>query len=166
MKKETGNRHIIDMVFVVALLFLFSMSAIMLIALGSSIYSRGVSVMKKNYESRTAYAYITEKLRQYDTDGSISVGNIGRSVALKINSRLDGEEYVTYLYEYNGELREIFAKANAGKLRPSAGQKIMDISTLDIEPKGEGLLEITVTLMDGTDVTFVTSKKSTEGNDT
>ncbi|MBE5842955.1 MAG: DUF4860 domain-containing protein [Butyrivibrio sp.] len=162
MKKESGTRHIIDMVFVVALLFLFSMSALMLIAIGSSIYSRGVDVMKKNYDSRTAYAYITEKLRQYDSTGNVSVEFLGSSKALRVDSTLDGTAYVTYLYEHGGELMELFARADSGKLHPSSGQKIMEIDTLEIEPCGDGLMEITVTLKDGTDITFVTSRRSVE----
>ena len=162
MKKDSGTRHIIDMVFVVALLFLFSMSALMLIAIGSSIYSRGVDVMRKNYDSRTAYAYITEKLRQFDASGSIGVEILGDSRAICINSTIDDEDYVTYLYEHNGELMELFAKANSGKLHPSAGQRIMDIESLEIEQLDSGLLGITVTLTDGTDISFVTSKRSSE----
>ncbi len=162
MKRESGTRHIIDMVFVVALLFLFSMSALMLIAIGSSIYSRGVDIMRKNYDSRTAHAYITEKLRQCDSGGNVSIEFLGSDKAIRVDSTIDGEKYVTYLYEHSGELMEFFAKADSGKLHPSAGQRIMDIEGLEIEPKGDGIIEITVSLDEGKDITFVTSRRSTE----
>lgn len=163
MKKHAGNRHIIDMVFVVALLFLFAMSALMLIALGSSIYSRSVDTMRENYDSRTAYAYITEKLRQYDAEGKISTDIFNNSGAIRIDSNINGTDYVTYLYDYEGALMESFARADAGTLLPEAGQKIMDIDGFTLNPRGDGIIEVTITLQDGKDITFVTSKRSAEG---
>ena len=53
MNNRSENRHTIDFLFVIALLFLFAFMAIMLIALGASVYQRNVSLMEKNYETRT-----------------------------------------------------------------------------------------------------------------
>ena len=163
MKKESHERHIIDMIFVVALLFLFAMSALMLIAIGSSIYSRGVSVMQKNYDRRTAYAYITEKLRQNDSEGNVSTDTFNKSGAIRIDSTEGGKDYVTYIYDYDGALMEIKARADVENLMPETGQKIMDIDSFEIDTLGGGILRITVVLTDGEEITFVTSKRSEKG---
>ncbi len=166
MKKETGTRHVIDMFFVIALLFLFALSALMLIALGSSIYSRSVEIMQDNYDSRTAYAYITEKLRQYDSMGNISTEKFSGLEALRIDSRINGTDYITYLYEYDGFLMELIARADAGNIPPSQGQKIMEIDSMDVSPKEDGIMEISVTLPDGKEITFVTAQRSIKDKET
>ena len=160
MNNDKGAKHVIDTVFVVALLFLFAMGALMLIALGSSIYSRSVATMKQGYSSTTAYAYITEKLRQYDIRGGIYPDEFNGSKALRIDSRTGDTDYVTYIYEYEGSLMELLARADAGSIPASQGQKIMDISSLSVEKKDENILEITVVLPDKKEITFVTAQRS------
>ena len=163
MKKEKGHRHIIDMLFVVALLFLFAISALMLIALGSSIYRRSTRIMQENYDSRTAYAYITEKLRQYDAGGNISSSVFDGQTAIRIDSIIEDTAYVTYLYEYDGALMELFTRADAGKIPPEQGQKIMEIADFQVVPRGDGILEISIELNDEETITFVTAQRSSEG---
>ena len=163
MKKSMDNRHTVDMLFVIALLFLFAMGALMLIALGSSIYKRSVTTLSENYDRRTAYAYITEKLRQYDSEGNISTDIFNKSGALRIDTTIGAVDYVTYLYEYDGSLMELFSRADVGNLLPESGQRIMDINDLVISRKGDGILVITITLTDGQDLTFIATKRSGTG---
>ena len=163
MKKQMNNRHTVDMLFVIALLFLFAMGALMLIALGSSIYKRSVTTLTDNYDRRTAYAYITEKLRQYDAEGNINTDIFNKSGALRIDTTIGTVDYVTYLYQYEGSLMELFSRADVENLLPESGQRIMDINDLVITPKGDGLLLVTITLTDGEDLTFITSKRSGTG---
>ncbi len=160
MKKNMESRHTVDMLFVIALLFLFAMGALMLIALGSSIYKRGVDTLTKSYDRRTAYAYITEKLRQYDSEGSISTDIFNKSGAIRIDTTIGDTPYVTYLYDYDGALMELFARADAGELPPESGQKIMDIEDFLVTSRSNGLLEITITLTSGEELTFITAKRS------
>ena len=165
MNNKEGSNHVIDMIFVVALLFLFVMSALMLIALGSSIYRQSVNTMQENTESRTAYAYITEKLRQYDAEGSIRADKFHGQNALVISSRVDGTEYLTYLYEYEGSLMELIARADSGDIPARQGQKIMDISSFDVKPMGDGIFKMNVELTDGRVITFITTRKSADEDD-
>ncbi|WP_029322175.1 DUF4860 domain-containing protein [Butyrivibrio sp. AE3004] len=160
MKRDYKGRHTVDMLFVIALLFLFAMGALMLIALGSSIYRRGVDTLSGNYDRRTAYAYITEKLRQCDKQGNISTDIFNKSGALRIDTIEGDVAYVTYLYEYEGALMELFARADAGNLPPESGQKIMDIQDMEISTKGKNLLQITITLPDEQDLVFIAAKRS------
>ena len=163
MKRQMDNKHTVDMLFVIALLFLFAMGALMLIALGSSIYKRSVTTLSDNYDRRTAYAYITEKLRQYDTEGNIRTDIFNKSGALRIDTTIGTVDYVTYLYEYDGSLMELFSRADVTNLLPESGQRIMDIDDLVITSKGENILAITITLTNGEDLTFIATKRSGTG---
>ena len=76
---EKQQRHIIDIFFVIALFCLFALSAIFLISIGADIYGKTVTNMEDNFNTRTALAYITEKVRQSDKDGQISVDLTGKA---------------------------------------------------------------------------------------
>ncbi len=160
MKKDKSIRHVVDSLFVIALLFLFAISALMLIALGSSIYRRSVNIMQSNYDSRTAYAYITEKLRQHDDMGNISVVHMFGQDAIRIDSKIDETEYVTFLYEYEGSLMELMARADVGNFPPKQGQEIIEIDSLNVAKKDDAILEITVVLPDETEINFTAAQRS------
>ncbi|MCH4190832.1 MAG: DUF4860 domain-containing protein [Butyrivibrio sp.] len=138
-KKE--HRHIIDFLFVTALLFLFAFSTLMLIALGASVYRRNVDQMEANYETRTSFAYITEKIRQADSSGSLSTGSIENIPALLITQENDGISYTTYLYEYNGNLTELLARTDL-QLSPQSGRKITPLKSFDILKVNDHLYRI------------------------
>lgn len=152
----------VDMLFVISLLFLFALGAITLIALGASVYKRGVATMQKNYDDRTAYSYITEKLRQYDFEGSFDSAVFNKEGAISIYSTQDGVDYVTYIYEYESNLMELTARADAGELLPESGQAIAPIQDLYIETVKNGMLAITITLEDGQEINFVAARRSEE----
>ncbi len=162
MNNENRQRHMVDMLFVISLLFMFALGAITLIALGASVYKRGVSTMQKNYDDRTAYSYITEKLRQYDFHGSFDSAVFNKQGAISIKSVQNGVEYVTYIYEYDSKLMEITARADAGELLPESGQPIAPIKDLHIEAVKTGMLAITITLEDDQEITFVAARRSQE----
>ena len=71
MDPNTNKRHIIDAVFVICLLLLFLISALTVIAIGASIYKKNVAQTSENYAQRVSTAYVTEKIRQSDANGSI-----------------------------------------------------------------------------------------------
>ena len=108
--QENQQKHIIDTLFVIALFCLFALSAIFLITIGANIYGKTVNNMEDNFNSRTALAYITEKVRQSDNADSISAGTFQECPALVITSRIEDTEYLTYLYEYNGYIKEIMVR--------------------------------------------------------
>ena len=71
--EERQQRHIIDVLFVLALFGIFALSAIFLITIGADIYGKTMNNMERNFDARTALAYITEKVRQSDFPNRIDV---------------------------------------------------------------------------------------------
>ena len=67
------DKHVIDSVFVICLMLLFVLCALSVIAIGASIYQKNVSAMASNNSHRIASAYITEKVRQADIDGTVRI---------------------------------------------------------------------------------------------
>lgn len=155
MQTLTKKRHIIDTLFILTLLFSFAFAAILIIALGASIYQRGVTASQENYEDRTAYSYLLQKVRQGDESGAVSVGKMGDSSALLITQDINGSSYTTYLYVYNNSLMELLTNTDA-TLSPESGQRILDMKRIEVASVSNSLYKVILTDMDGdrTDVFF------------
>ena len=163
MNTRTKNKHIIDAVFVICLALLFVLSALSVIAIGADIYQKNVSAMDSNNNRRIASAYITEKVRQADVNGAVFARDVFNKKALVLQEEINGQLYNTYIYEYDGTLRELFARDDLGTFYPQSGQKIMNISAFDIEQVSDSILGVDITQEDGTiDYLFIT-KRSREG---
>ena len=109
--------HSISGLFSFLLFLLFTACALLLIISGSKVYQNSLSHMEENFSSRTAIAYVTEKLRAYDTRGAISLTTVEEIPALCLRETTEEGEFSTYLYYYEGALRELFLRSSSA---PSA----------------------------------------------
>lgn len=153
---ESKERHIIDVIFVIALFCIFVLSAIFLISIGADIYSDTMSNMDANFNSRTAVAYINEKLRQSDENSSIHIGNLDGCEAVIITSYVNDKEYLTYIYEYDHQLMELMVRSDI-QLSPAAGQSLIDVNSFVIEKVNDNLIKFTIEMDNDDDYTFYTS---------
>ena len=161
MKLESKKNHAIDIVFVICLLLLFMLSALSVIAIGASIYQKNVASTSINSNMRISFAYVTEKVRQADENGSIYVDEIFNKNVLVLQQELDGELYNTYIYDYDGYLRELFARADLDNFYPQTGQKIIRVNSFDIEKVSGNSLKATITTNDAVDESFYITIRST-----
>ena len=162
--EKKKDRHVIDSVFVICLMLLFVLCALSVIAIGASIYQKNVSLMASNNSHRIASAYITEKVRQSDLNGSIRVKELFGENALAMSKEINGELYTTYIYDFDGKLMELMARDSLDVIYPQSGQRIMDIKSLKIEEASDRMFKIEVVLEDGTEDFLYITKRSTEGN--
>ncbi len=151
MQVKQERNHIVDVLFVLALFVVFTLSALVLVILGANVYRQTVSYMGENYEARTAYSYLTEKVRQNDVYGSISVEELEGSRALVLTREINDTTYATYLYLHQGSLRELFVRqgSNIGSDPLSAGREILPLMDWEPEMADSHLLRINLTLEDG-----------------
>lgn len=126
------DRHAIDSAFTFLLLLVFMMFTLLLAAMGSSIYRNGVTYLDENYTTRTAVAYVSEKVRQHDESGCIFLTTIEDLPALALRDEIDGESYLTYIYYYEGALRELFVREDREALA-AMGSEIVALASLSIE---------------------------------
>jgi hypothetical protein len=143
MKKFHVNQSKIDTVFIACLFVLFAVTASLLVLLEASQYRATVDSMNENYEVRTASSYLAEKLRQHDAAASVAVQELDGVRALALSENAD-KAYTTYIYYYDGALRELLVGADAS-CTLSAGQSIVALSSFSVEKRAEGLLYITFT---------------------
>lgn len=149
MLPESRRRHTIDVVFLLTLFLVFTISAFMLVTLGAGIYRKTVNHMENNYELRTSFSYVTEKLRQADRAGAVQIGSFDGQPALMLSQTINDDVYITYLYEDNGYLKELFAKSG-NSLSREAGQNILPIQAISLELISDSLYRFTLTEKNGT----------------
>ncbi len=139
-------QHSVQTLAVIVLLFLFAFSALMLIAMGASVYTKNVNDLAALSKKRTAYAYLTQKLRQNDAAGKLRIDHFPMSKeqqaaqtskeaplpdALIIQETLQGNLYETYLYAYDGSLRELTIRQGT-EVTPEMGAEIFPAQNLRI----------------------------------
>ena len=149
MKKIKNEGHIVDFLFVLGLFFVFALSALMLILIGSGVYKKTVDRMNENFNLRTTTAYLTEKIRQGDIAGAVTVQDFDGNNALVLTQEYYGAEYSTYLYAYDGHLKELFTTKD-NQLTAEAGTDILPVRSFDATHVGGRLWKLTVEEEDGT----------------
>lgn len=137
-----------EFLFPSALFFVFFCSSIIVLLFSSNIYESVVEDTNKNFETGTSLAYITEKIRQSDSNGNITISEFDGHEALEIQEYYGDKLYKTYIYEMDGNLKEIFLQDGVAA-SAKAGTTIMQIHELEMNTKENGLLEFTSTTSDG-----------------
>ena len=66
----------------------------------------------KQYNVRTALAYVSEKIRQNDESGAVSLCELDGIPALTLSQRMEDTSYITYLYFQDGALKELLTEAS------------------------------------------------------
>lgn len=69
MRFQRQKNHVIDLLFPIAVLFVFAISSFLVLVLSAHIYSSQTQKMNTGYTVHTSLAYVAEKIRQNDSDG-------------------------------------------------------------------------------------------------
>lgn len=116
MYKPTQTRYKtrlgIDTVFVLTVFALFICALLAAVLTFAKIYKLNGDRINTRFTAGTSSALIMQKLRAYDYEGGIKADNIDGISVLCLNEEFEGEEYTTYIYCYDGELRELLIGKN------------------------------------------------------
>lgn len=118
-KSSVSSFSMLPVVFVLMLFLLLSVLSGAIIMAGSNVYQKIADNMEINYDKRVSLSYLTTKVRQNDSKGNIYLtekkfddpkyGAMDvKLLTIKESDELTGFEYVTYLYYYDGFIREVF----------------------------------------------------------
>ena len=154
-------KHTIDFLFPIALFLVFaSTSLIVLLCLANS-YQDIVKTSSRSFETTTTLAYIMEKIHQNDSceDQSISIDTIDGCDALTISQTIDGKVYHTYIYEFQGELKELFIQDGISA-SAEFGTTLLKIKHLEMEEISKGLFKFTCTSTDDSSDSVIVNARS------
>jgi hypothetical protein len=144
--------------FTLLLLGVFALTAIFVAVLGAQVYRSSAEKMQANFDTRTSLVYISEKVRQ-STGTNFEVRDMGGQSALVITEDYDnGQTYETWIYAYDGKLRETTINAGS-EMEPGTGQTIMDMKSMDFDVDGS-LVKITSVNDAGDEESLTLSRRS------
>lgn len=153
------KRHIIDLLFPIALFLVLAVSALFLVILAANVYQKSVAWEESNYTNRTCLSYVTEKIRQNDVNGGIETGTFDGEPCLILRQNFGESSYVTYLYSYEGQLCELFIQEGAS-MHAADGQKILEIRDFKVTEQEEGIFRISCTDENGQETVTYAAVKS------
>lgn len=139
MKSHAYRKHRIDTVFPITLFFVMTLFAVMVITLAAGIYKNTTEKSHRNHQSRIALSYISEKIHQNEENCIISVDNFEGLDTLTLKQTYENTTYYTYIYFYEGALRELFAREDVD-VSLSDGKIILELYSFSMEEIADGLL--------------------------
>lgn len=162
MRFNTEKKHVVDLIFPIALFFVFAATSLIVVLMASNIYSSTTKASKEGFETRTVLSYITEKIHQSDENQSISVSTFDGLDALVIRRQYeDNNSYTTYIYEDNGVLRELFIK-DGTDASASDGKELMPVNHFTVEALSDTQFCFSCISEDGNLMETLVSVKSQE----
>ncbi|MGI6766250.1 MAG: DUF4860 domain-containing protein [Lentihominibacter sp.] len=155
---NTGS-HMIDFIFPVVLLFVFAVSALVITLFAANIYEGVVKDSARNNSARTSLSYVSGKIHAADKKGAVAIGEFDGCNALIINDEINGEQYNTYIYYHDGQLKELFVRADADFAAVN-GSEITEVSGFRIEEKANGIYRLMCTDKDGETASSIVGVRS------
>lgn len=137
------SKHTLDRIFIFGLFVLFCTTSCLLVFMGANQYRNISALMWRNKEITTASTYLKEKLNEYDTSHSISFSESDGNPIIVL-SHSQTSELVTYIYTYDGNLRELVQQKSA-VFSAELGIPIAKADDLKIEIYGRNLYCFTLT---------------------
>jgi hypothetical protein len=137
----------IDTAVVLLLMGMFVLLSVGVMVLGISVYNNTNKLSSDNYAQRTVLSYIANQVRRGDIGGGVETRDIGGVPTLVFRQDFDGTDYLTCLYAYDGELRELFTE-DGEEQELASGVPIMPVADLSFEIRS-GMIEVTVTEVSG-----------------
>jgi hypothetical protein len=126
----------IDALAVLLLFAVFAVCVLSVLLSGADVYHRLADRDRLSYDYRTAGQYLSTRVRQADRLGQVSVIDFGGTDALVFTEEIEGENYETLVYCYDGYLRELFALAD-GDFLPEDGEKVLQAQSLSLSLDGQ-----------------------------
>ena len=113
----------------------FFILALSLALSAAGVYRQTAAAADENFAQRTGLSYLTNQLRRADRENGIARGSFGGSDALILT---DEAGYVTYIYCYEGSLRELYTDPEAS-LGPADGTELLPAEKLEITDRNGAL---------------------------
>ena len=148
MNRTKPRSHSIDILFSLLLFGMFVLFILMMLVFSAQTYKASVKGLEENNNLHTAAVYLTTKFRQHDTENSVKLTDFQGSPALCLSDTIDGEEYVTYIYLQDKELKELFT-VQGSAATAEMGMPVAELEGFAIAETPEGFYQITMESSDG-----------------
>ena len=127
MKKRLITRHPVAELASLLLFGIFVLFLLLMLLFSARIYQQTVKNTNAENTLGTAVSYLTTKFRQHDTVNGIFTGKLDNLSALCFRDTLNDQDYITYIYLDQGNLKELFT-SDSSSANASAGTTIAQLS--------------------------------------
>lgn len=139
-KRNTGNHgQAFNVLFTMLLFLVFVLCALFTVLIGGRVYENINVRSQDNFTGSVALQYVANKVRQGDMEGAVRVRTVEDTPVLELESRLEGGNYVTWIYYYDGSLCELFTDPSYG-LGLADGLKILECEGFSASQSEDGKL--------------------------
>ena len=114
----------------------FGLSAMMLTLLGARAYQRIAAGMEEGRTLRSALSYVANRVHAGDEAGGVTVMTRDGIALLCLTETVDGDDYLTCIYYYDGWLREFATVAGNTDFDLDGGDKIVALERFEISAEG------------------------------
>ncbi len=140
LQNSVRKRQAVGTLFTMMLFLVFVLCALFAVLTGGQVYENINARMSDNYTSSVALQYVANKVRQNDQAGMVRVLDVDGTSVLELNQELDGCRYYSWIYYYDGSIRELFTSADSG-LGLQDGIGILECGGLSFQAEN-GLLTV------------------------
>lgn len=142
--KTARTQHSIDSLFSILLFGVYVVFLLLMIVFCAKAYESAAAGEAENNNLHTAAAYVTAKFRTHDTEGDIYSGQVAELPALCMTDTVNDRKYVTYIYLYDGSLKELFVSEETPAM-PQMGTTIATLASFDVQSLSENFFRIFLT---------------------
>lgn len=153
MKRQHEKQHTIDTIFVLTLLCVFTISALIVVYIGSQVYSSTVNTMEVQFNNHTAMNYIIEKVHMNNHINDIEVIQKEGINILCLHENYNDQTYTTYIYTYQNQLKELLI-SDKDDFSLESGETLMEIDRVSFVIEKQ-LLSITLTHKQKTQQSYI-----------
>lgn len=133
------SKGAVNTLFILGLLLVFVISAFILVLIGADTYKKIAGDMESNFERRTPLSYIATKIREADQKDQVAIEQKEGTDVLVLEQTLEGIAYETWIYEYQGNLYEVFIEKGTS-LALADGMRMIEMQGLKMERLENNLL--------------------------
>ena len=131
------RKHSADSLFSILLFGLYVLFLLLMLLFSANAYQKSVQESSDSRNLYTAMSYITVKIRQHDNGQDVSLCTIDDIPALCLTDLIDDRTYQTYIYLYDGELKELFTEKGS-QASPEMVASIAALHSFQIEETPDG----------------------------
>lgn len=159
MKKRLIARHPVAELASLLLFGIFVLFLLLMLLFSARIYQQTVKNTNAENTLGTAVSYLTTKFRQHDTVNGIFTGKLDNLSALCFRDILNDQDYITYIYLDQGNLKELFT-SDSSSANASAGTTIAQLSDFQISESRPGFYSFELKDSEGNKETFYLHQNS------
>lgn len=152
--------HAVDSVLILLIFTIFAVSSLFLVIIGANAYRGVVRDSDQNDQIRSSLSYVVNKVRAGDSAGAVRLTQKQGVAVLELVERSGEQAYSTYLYFYQGEIRELFQQTD-GEFQPEKGLLVSKADRFSMEQEGQ-MLFVTVEAANSSELTAQVCLRSEE----